>query len=113
MPITLSKKANEQSSYGVGILFLDSKGNPATPYIMKWTLTDSAGNLIREEMNYNPSSSEDIVLFGDDLKFNENSDIDEGMRILTIESEYNSNIGSNLPLKEEIIFYIHDLQNVL
>lgn len=108
MPLTVNKRANERSTYGLTITFLDESGEALTPSSITWTLTDSAGVLIngRDSVVVSPASSILIVLSGADLP------IDPGLstqRVITIEAVYSSSIGSDLPFKDQVTFGMNDL----
>jgi len=113
MPIKATIPAIEQSTYVVTLTFKDEDGNSVSPNSIKWTLTDSAGNVInsRQDVSISPASSVSIVLRGDDLAL-QASESDVGQRILTVEATYDSDKGSNLPLKDELSFYVVNLTNV-
>lgn len=105
----LTVHANEQSTFVVTVAFKDEEGNDVTPTSMNWTLTDSDGNVINNRENVvvnSPSSSEDIVLSGDDLAV---TDENNRVRILTVEAVYSSSLGSNLPLKDDVTFTVDNL----
>jgi len=107
LPVKLTTKAVDKSTYVVNCAFKDENGDAVVPNELKWTLTDDAGTVInsREDVVVAvPSSSEDIVLSGDDLKYS-----DGRHRILTIEATYDSDAGSDLPLKESAKFMVDDL----
>jgi len=110
MPVTLSTHAVEESTYIITAAFTDEDDNAVSPNTLTWTLTDTGGNVINDRQAENvdsPSSSEDIVLSGDDLQIT--GDSDNGRRILTVEATYDSNAGSDLPLKDSCKFQIDDL----
>ena len=109
----LSTHAKERSTFVVTAHFSSTTGavSPSSAY---WSLTDRAGTVINSRADVtiaSPTSSEDIVLSSSDLKITTNEN-DEGVRILTGEAEYDSSLGSNLPLKEQIEFVIDPLITV-
>lgn len=102
--------AKDQSTYQVTAAFTDAAGDSVVPSAITWTLTDRDGTVInsREDVAVaTPAASIDIVLSGDDLKYS-----DGAKRILTIEATYDSDEGSDLPLKQESVIKIDDLINV-
>lgn len=112
MGIFLTKRATEQSTYVITLSYLDSAGSAVTPDSVTWTLTDLDGTVInsREDVAIgSPSTTNDIVLSGDDLQIGTN---DNGGRIITIEGVYDSDEGNNLPLKEVAKFYVDALKVV-
>lgn len=107
MPAILSDLAVERSTYVIIASFTDEEGEAVVPQSgLNWTLTDRKGNVIneRDAVTISPSTSVTIVLTGADL------DADDGpVRILTIEGAYDSDLGSGLPLKEQVTFHISNL----
>lgn len=106
--ISLQDPANEQSTYPITVNFYDEFGNETTPSSLTWTLTDVRGNVInlREDVAVvTPGTEEVIVLSGDDLKTN-------GSRtelVLTTNAVYDSVNGSDLPVVDEIRFWVNNL----
>jgi len=114
MPITLSKQAHEKGTYILTFNFTDDNGTATNPETLTWTLTDSAGNVINsreDESVSNPTSSEDVVLSGDDLAL-QTGESGKVARIVTVEATYDSFSGLDLPLRDYAIFYIVDLKAV-
>jgi hypothetical protein len=109
MATRLTTKAKDKSTYIVTCSFKDENGNDVTPNTITWKLTDDAGNIInsRTAQTVTPAAAVDIVLSGNDLKYS-----DGPVRILTVEATYNSLLGTNLPLNEEVKFNISDLINI-
>lgn len=108
MPSEITTHAVENATFVITIAFTDETSAAVTPDTgLNWTLTDAAGNVInsRSAVTITPASSVDIILSGNDLAIGNNGT----KRILTIQGTYDSSAGSNLPLKDEIVFYIHDL----
>lgn len=101
----LSSAANEQSTYIVSITPTDENGDAVTVNAMTWTLTDLQGNVINSRLDvaltpatvmYIVLSASDLALYGKDTE----------TRAILVEGDYDSSLGSNLPLKEEIRFDI-------
>lgn len=114
MPTYLTTTAEEESTYIVTAAFTDEDGNDAVPDTITWTLTDIAGNVInsRAAVSYNsPASSVDIVLSGDDLAL-QAGETGNVVRVLTIEATYDSDAGSDLPLKDTATFLIKNIEAV-
>jgi len=111
MTIVLPTKAKEGSTYIVTVSFKDEDGEAETPTAITWTLTDSDGTVInsREDVSVSPASTINIVLSGDDLQIVSENVSSPTRRVLTIEAVYNSTLGNNLPLKEQIEFNIDNL----
>lgn len=110
MPVLLTRKANEESSYVVVVKFFDEAGDLVVPTSIAWTLTDSAAAVInsRSAVSVTPASTINIVLSGDDLALASS----DRKRILYLNAAYNSSYGSGLALRDEIIFEIEPLTNV-
>jgi hypothetical protein len=114
MSATLSVKATEKSTYIVTATFTDEDDNAVAPNTLTWTLADIDGTVInsREDVSVaSPASSESIVLSGDDLQIVDSTNKTED-RIFTINATYDSSNGTNLPLKESVIFTISNLKSV-
>lgn len=105
----LPTHAIEQSTYAIVASFHDENGDPVEPNDdLVWTLTDPQGNVIneRERVPVASATSVTIVLHGDDLALLGGS---FRRRVLTIEGTFNSDLGTDLELKQEVQFDIADL----
>jgi hypothetical protein len=82
----------EGSTIVVTASFTDEDGNSVVPNELKYTLKKE-GTIVnsKDETSISPSSSVDVVLSGDDLP--------QGTLYFIIEGTYDSNAGSDLPLK--------------
>ena len=110
---TKLKAAIEKSTKMIVVSFFDESDTAKDPESMKWTLTDTLGNIINEREDVvvaNPSSVETIVLTGNDLAII--SDTDNGKRLFTVESTYNSELGSGLTLNGEANFTVINLVEI-
>jgi uncharacterized protein YccT (UPF0319 family) len=107
--VLLTTHAVEEATFIVTASFKDEDGNAATPNEVKWTLTDQDGNVInsREDVVETPGTSVDIVLKGDDLALSAGET--KGIRILTVNTKYDSALGSDLPLKASAKFIVDNL----
>ena len=107
MPGAIKETAIEQSSFKVSVTFYDESGNAVSPDTMTWTLTDEDGSVVNSRENVtisDPSSSENILLQGDDLAVDGNDPV---KRIVTFEGTYTSaEFGAGLPLIDESTFTI-------
>lgn len=104
----LDSRAVEKSTYAITLTFTDSTEQSVSPDTLSWSLTDLDGNIInsREDVTVSsPSSTETIVLSGDDLAIPNRS---KRERILSAEGTYTSDLGSGLPIKESVKFIIID-----
>lgn len=108
MPAVLTTAAVEESTFAVTATFTDEDGAPLTPTALTWTLTDLHGTVIngRLEQAITPASSVTVVLSGLDLALPDPSD---NRRVMLFEGTYNSSLGSNLSLKDQVEFPIVDL----
>lgn len=110
MPVILSTPhATEQSTYAVLVSFFDELGAPATPNAgLAWTLTDLRGAVInsRSAVTITPGTTVTIVLHGADLAL---SDPADNTRLIKVAGTYNSTLGSNLEIKEQVEFVIDNL----
>jgi hypothetical protein len=108
MPAQLSLHAIDKSTYIIIVSFTNEQKEAVTPKSVKWTLTDSAGNIInsRSEQVETPASSVGIVLFGLDLEH-----AGDGLpRVVTVKAIYDSvTYGNDLPIKGAIEFLIDNL----
>jgi len=107
---TKLRVAIEKSTYIITVSFFDEVEAAEDVKTMKWTLTDTAGNIINEREDVvvaDPESVETIVLSGDDLAII--SDTDNGKRLFTVEATYDSILGNDLPLNGEAAFTVVDL----
>jgi len=111
MPTKL-RIAKEKSTYMITVSFFDEADAAEDVKTMKWTLTDTAGNIInsREDVVVvDPGSVETIVLSGDDLAiFDSEPAATKGKRIFTVEATYDSTLGNDLPLNGSATFTVSD-----
>ena len=111
MPTTLTDTAIEESTFVLTLSFTDEDDAAVTPKTGTWTLTDEAGNVINSRLDVEISalaSSVDIVLSGDDLAIGTYG----GQRVLLFEGTYDSDAGTDLPLKDQVRFTIDNLVGV-
>jgi len=107
----LNIKAVEQSTFFITAAFTNSAGNSVVPNNLTWTLTDKDGNIINSregEVIATPAASVTIMLSGDDLEL---PDIDDPVRVLLIEGDYDDAPTSEtgVPIKEQAVFEIENL----
>ena len=104
----LMARAVEQSTFAITMAFTDSSGTAVIPDSLSWTLVDINGNVMnsREDVVVAvPAASTVITLSGDDLAIPDSSAKE---RILLCTGTYTSDLGSGLPLKESVKFFIED-----
>ncbi|MBU2487950.1 MAG: hypothetical protein KKA60_01020 [Proteobacteria bacterium] len=111
MPVRLTTHARERSSYVVRASFTDEEGSPVAPETLSWTLTDASGAVVngRDSVSVaGPSSTENIVLSGDDLALAQGRD--KEARILTLTGTFHSDLaGQSLPFAESARFLVENL----
>lgn len=108
---------NELSTGVQPVNFADENGDPVVPNAITWTWTTKDGQtVINSRQNVSvavPSTTIDITLQGSDLAILESesgrADVE---RLLTIEADYNSDLGSNLPAKNEVELTVKNLRKV-
>ena len=103
--------ANERSTFAVDLRFYDESGLAVVPNTLNWSLTDAVGNIVNGHDNdivAVPSLSNQLLFSGDDLAF-QKGESKLVKRIITVEMTYDSALGTDLPLNDEIIFFIDDL----
>jgi len=113
MPTILTTGAVEESTFVVTLTFTDEDDNAVTPGTLTWSLFDSGGSIVnsRQGVNANPASEVvNIVLQGDDLAILSASD--DRMRMLTVSGTYDSDLGNDLPIQDEVVFQIIPLLGV-
>lgn len=102
---------NEESTLKLSLTFTDEAGLPVTPSTIKWTLTNSDGQVINNRTNVEiaPAGSvEDLMLFGDDLLI-----LDTEKRKTLVKRFFTVNVtyqdgGSTYPLHEVTTFKIRN-----
>jgi hypothetical protein len=115
MPTILTKKAVELSTYAVNVAFYDENSAAVAPNSIYWTLTDPDGAVINARSQTAITSvqtSVDIVLQGSDLAISAGALRAEEDRVLTIEGNYNSSLGTALPLNDRVKFKVINLSAI-
>lgn len=110
MPTTIKTQANEESTFVVTVAFTNAAGTAVTPKSATWSLLDKDGAVVnsRDAVTISSlSTTVDIVLSGNDLQR-----ADGKTRKLLVEAVYDSDEGSDLPLKDELTFQIYNLAGV-
>lgn len=111
--ILLETPAIEQSTYAIDVSFTDENGVPLTPNSgLTWSLVDTLGVIVnsRQDVAIAAASTITVVLSGNDLALS--STLLSTWRKLLVEGTYNSSLGSNLPLRQEVTFNIEPLAGV-
>ena len=117
MTSKLSVIVQEGSTFGIKVDFIEKTldGEEGAPIIpnpgLTWSLTDVDGSPInnRVDVPLDRAESVVVVLSGDDLALNAGYPV---RRYLTIQGTYNSFLGINLALKDELSFQIENLVGV-
>ena len=110
MPTTLTAHAIEKSTFAITASFIDDAGDAVVPNTgLTWTLTDGDGVVVNSHTGstITPAGSVTIVLHGADLAIAGNAD-----RVLTIQGTYDSDLGTNLEIKDQVTFRIDNLTAV-
>ena len=109
MSIALDILAHDGSTLALDLTFLDEDGNQVTPNDITWTLTNGNGAVVngRSNVSATPASTITIVLSGDDLDV----DVYGTRRVLHVLAHYDSSLGTGLPLAEDIVFDVEDLED--
>ena len=107
---------DEKSTGAITVSFADRNGVGVTPNWARWTLSTRGGEVIaaRESVAISPlGQSVEIRLSGDDLQILP-GEVGRAyaFRLLTIEAEYNSDLGLNLPSKGQYEFLVKNLAYV-
>ena len=115
MPTTLTTPAIEESTFAIVASFTDDAGASVVPNSgLVWSLYKVVGGVetvvnSRSTVAITAAASVTIVLSGSDLALAAG---ESATRYVVIEGTYNSSLGSNLPLKEQVRFSILRLVGV-
>jgi len=99
--------AVEESTYPITMDFLDSANDPVTPNSATWSLVDEDGTVInsRSEVTITGlSTSKTIVLEGQDLAISAGFTGNAEKRFFVLEAEYDSDLGTDLSLNDQLEF---------
>ena len=102
-----NQRAIDKSTYVIIASFFDEDDNAVTPNSgLNWTLSKLDGTIInsRSAVSITPGTSITIVLSGSDLDYDDGPE-----RVLTIQGTYESDLGSELPFKDQVRFTVQDL----
>lgn len=108
MSLTSAKEGN---TYIISYAFYDEAGSSMTPVSASWNLKDNLGNIVNNRSAVSiitPSSSGNIVLTKEDLRYEKNSST---FRIFTLSATYESVYASGCTVAESAIFDIDPLIN--
>jgi len=110
MPTRITTRALPNNTYAVTFAFTDEDGNDVVPNDgCVWSLRDYAGNVIndRGSVAITEAASVEIALSGDDLAAQGAED--NGIRVISVSGDYDSDLGSGLPLDQSALFVISDV----
>src|SRR5574342_1101082 len=104
----LTTSIHERATAKFTVAFTDEGGSAATPTAASWTLTDGGENIVNSRSDVAispPSSSVTLALKDADLQIG-----DYGVyRVLTVKYTYDSSLGTALPGRDQVGFYIDDI----
>ena len=109
----LKTHAVEQSTYPITFSTKDETGAVVTANNgLKWSLTDEYGVVVNDKQDVAITSGSEmtVVLQGDDLAILRGQDTE--IRVLTIEGTYDSDLGEDMPIKQQCWFYLDNLVKV-
>jgi len=108
---------DEKSSGSVTVTFKARDGAAVPPTAITWTLTTSDGATVinsREQIAVpSPAASIEILLSGDDLALLSTEQGNRAVvRRLTIEAVYDSDLGTDIPLRDDKLFTVRNLKYI-
>ena len=105
---------DEKSAGVITVVFKDEDGDAVIPTSILWTLTTANGATVinsREQVSIAvPAASIEILLSGDDLALLPTEQGSRITRTLIIEAVYDSDLGTDIPLKDDEVITIRNLQ---
>jgi len=107
--IIRTPNAIEHGTYAITVSFFDESGAAVAPNTgLAWTLMDLRGNVInaRTSVVITPAETVTIVLHGDDLAL---PDPSNSTRVVLLVGTYNSTLGLDLDLRDQVVFAIDNL----
>ena len=113
MPTDISTQAVERSTYVVTASFTDENGDAVVPNNLTWSLVDQDKATIvnsREDIVLIPASSVTVVLSGADLAILHGKSVET--RYFVVEGDYDSSLGSDLPINDEMEFQVVNIAKV-
>ena len=101
----LKISAIEEGLIAITAAFLDEDGAAVVPNELTWSLADQDGAVVngREDEAITPAAEVVIVLQGDDLALPEGR---SDSRTLIVEGTYDSDLGSDLPIRDFVTFRV-------
>lgn len=113
-PIVLDPPARERSTYPIRLTALDEDGQPAQLTGLSWTLSRLDGSIVGER-NAVPIANlaaPVVLLAGADLAVDDAEGDDLVTRRVTLVGIYDSDLGTDLPITEELYILIKPLRRV-
>lgn len=113
-PIVLDPPARERSTYPIRLTPLDEDGQPATLTGLSWTLSRLDGAIINERfaVALENLTTPVVLLVGPDLAVDDEEGSNLVLRRVTFVGTYTSDLGTDLPLAEEVYVPIKPLRKV-
>jgi predicted NAD/FAD-dependent oxidoreductase len=114
VPVTLTKHAKEKSTYIITASFTDEEDDSVVPVTIDWTLSTAKGTVVNSRSDVAiavPAAEVEILLSGDDLQIL-SDEVNQAVRLFTVNATYDSVLGTDLPLKGSIRFIIDNLRMV-
>lgn len=111
----LEIEAREESTLVITCAFTDEDGDAVIPSAITWSLTDADGTEINSRTDVAvavPASSINVVLSGNDLAIQSGETADIVWRYFIVEAVYDSDLGSDLPLKDQVAFKLQNLKKI-
>lgn len=113
MPINISTHAREGNTFVINFQFWDESSLAFAPNSLYWTLHSQDGTVINGRSMSGITSlqtSIDLVLTSADMMFQaDRQNFRAEKRYVTLEGNYNSSLGTNLSLSEQVRFTIDPL----
>lgn len=104
----LEVKPTEKGTAVITMSFIDQAGESVMPYSLQWQLMRKNGAVVNGRTFANGSlTGTHVVLTGNDLAMF--GDGDGGVRVFSVQGEYDSSIGTGLKITGECIFKIESL----
>lgn len=103
MPIQIKDVVPAKSTAGFEVSFFDDTGTAVIPNSVTWTLYNKDRDIVngREAVDVTPAETVTITVSG-----NDNLYTDGQTRILEVTALYDSSLGQDLPMVDEIIYRI-------
>lgn len=103
MPIQIKDVVPAKSTAGFEVSFFDDTDTAVTPNSITWTLYNKERDIVngREAVAVTPAETVTITVSGNDHLYTDGS-----VRILEVTAIYDSSLGQDLPMVDEIVYRI-------